>query len=219
MLVANQIAAGEVVERPASVVKEVVENSLDAGTTRLSVELEQGGIELIRVTDDGHGMSPQDLPLAIAPHATSKIASVEDLDHIGSLGFRGEALASIASVSRLSIRSRTAEMSEAAVIEIEGDVVALVRPASGPRGTQTTARNLFFNTPARRKFLRTVATEQGRCRDVLEDLALAHPAVGFTLSCDGKVVLDLPPGQSPRARALAVLGKELDGELLEIHAD
>jgi DNA mismatch repair protein MutL len=219
MLVANQIAAGEVVERPASVVKEVVENSLDAGATRLSVELEQGGIELIRITDDGHGMSPQDLPLAIAPHATSKIASVEDLDHIGSLGFRGEALASIASVSRLSIRSRTAEMSEAAVIEIEGDIVAPVRPASGPRGTQTTVRNLFFNTPARRKFLRTVATEQGRCRDVVEDLALAHPAVGFTLTCDGKVVLDLPPGQSPRARALAVLGKELDGELLEIHAD
>jgi DNA mismatch repair protein MutL len=218
-LVANQIAAGEVVERPASVVKEVVENSLDAGATRISVELEQGGIELIRITDDGHGMTPEDLPLAISAHATSKIASVEDLDHIGSLGFRGEALASIASVSRLSIRSRTAEMDEAALIEIEGDVVAAVRPTSGPKGTQTTVRNLFFNTPARRKFLRTVQTEQGRSRDVLEDLALAHPAVGFTFTCDGKVVLDVPPGQRPRERALAILGKELDGELLEVHAD
>lgn len=219
MLVANQIAAGEVVERPASVVKEVVENSLDAGATRIWVELEQGGIELIRITDDGHGMTAEDLPLAISPHATSKISSVEDLDHIGSLGFRGEALASIASVSRLAIRSRTAEMDEAAVIEIEGDIVAPVRPGAGPRGTQTTVRNLFFNTPARRKFLRTVNTEQGRCRDVVEDLALAHPAVGFTLTCDGKTVLDLPPGQTPRARALAILGKELDGELLEVHAD
>lgn len=218
-LVANQIAAGEVVERPASVVKEVVENSLDAGATRVTVELEQGGIELIRITDDGHGMGPEDLPLAIAAHATSKIASVDDLDHIGSLGFRGEALASIASVSRLSIRSRTAAMSEAALIEVEGATATAIRPAAGPRGTQTTVRNLFFNTPARRKFLRTVATEQGRCRDTLEDLALAHPRVGFTLICDGKVSFDLAPGQSPRERALSVLGKELDAELLEVHAD
>jgi len=218
-LVANQIAAGEVVERPASVVKEVVENSLDAGATRITVELEQGGIELIRITDDGHGMGPEDLPLAIAAHATSKIASVDDLDHIGSLGFRGEALASIASVSRLSIRSRTAVLSEASLIEVEGATASEIRPASGPRGTQTTVRNLFFNTPARRKFLRTVATEQGRCRDTLEDLALAHPRVGFTLICDGKVSFDLAPGQSPRERALSVLGKELDAELLEVHAD
>lgn len=219
MLVANQIAAGEVVERPASVVKEIVENSLDAGATRITVELEQGGIELIRTTDDGHGISPEDLPLAIAAHATSKIASVEDLDHIGSLGFRGEALASIASVSRLSIRSRTVGGNDASRIDVEGDVVSAVRPAAGPCGTQTTVRNLFFNTPARRKFLRTVATEQGRCRDVIEDLALAHPSVGFTFSCDGKVALDLPPGQSPRQRALSILGKELDAELLEVHAD
>jgi len=218
-LVANQIAAGEVVERPASVVKEVVENSLDAGATRITVELEQGGIELIRITDDGHGMGPEDLPLAIAAHATSKISSVDDLDHIGSLGFRGEALASIASVSRLSIRSRTAALNEASLIEVEGATASDIRPTSGPRGTQTTVRNLFFNTPARRKFLRTVATEQGRCRDTLEDLALAHPRVGFTLICDGKVSFDLTPGQSPRERALSVLGKELDAELLEVHAD
>ncbi len=218
-LVANQIAAGEVVERPASVVKEVVENALDAGATRIEVELEQGGIELVRITDDGHGIAPDELPLAIAAHATSKISSVDDLDRIATLGFRGEALASIASVSRLEVRSRTRASQAASIIEAEGDRVRPVRPAPGPPGTMVSVRNLFFNTPARRKFLRTVPTEQGRCRDVLEDLALAHPAVGFTLSCDSRVAMEVPPGQSPRERALAILGPELKDELLEVHAD
>lgn len=218
-LLVNQIAAGEVVDRPASVVKELVENSLDAGAGRVSVELEQGGIELVRVSDDGSGIPPEQLPLALAPHATSKIVAVDDLDRIGTLGFRGEALASIASVSRLSLRSRTAAEAGASVIEAEGDKVSPVRPAPGPVGTSIAVRNLFFNTPARRKFLRTPQTEQGRCLDVVRDLAMAHPAVGFSAQCDGRQVIDLPPGQSPRERALAILGEELADQLVEVHAD
>jgi len=218
-LLVNQIAAGEVVDRPASVVKELVENSLDAGSTRITVELEGGGIELVRVSDDGSGIPPDQMPLALAPHATSKILAVDDLDRIGTLGFRGEALASIASVSRLSLRSRTAAEAGASVIELEGDVRSEVRPAPGPVGTSIAVRNLFFNTPARRKFLRTPPTEQGRCLDAVRNLAMAHPAVGFTATCDGRMVIDLPPGQSPRERALAILGEELSDQLVEVHAD
>lgn len=218
-LVANQIAAGEVVERPASVVKELVENALDAGAGRVSIDLEAGGTELIRVTDDGQGMHADDLPLAIAPHATSKVQSAQDLEHIGTLGFRGEALASIASVSRVSIRSRTASEPGAAQIDAEGDQVSPVRPASGPVGTSVAVRNLFFNTPARRKFLRTLQTEQERCTDVIRQLALAHPGVGFRVTCDGRETLCVDPGQTPRQRALAVLGKELEPQLLDVHAD
>lgn len=218
-LVASQIAAGEVVERPASVVKELVENALDAGATRVTVELEQGGIELIRVTDDGSGIPAEDLPLALAPHATSKVRTSDDLVRIATLGFRGEAVASIASVSRMSIRSRTADQPGASLIEAEGDRIGAVQPAPGPTGTAVTVRNLFFNTPARRKFLRTERTEQGRCSEVLDAIAMARPAVGFKLIVDGKVSFDLPPEQSPRERIAAVLGKELDSQLLEAHAD
>lgn len=218
-LLVNQIAAGEVVERPASVVKEVVENALDARATRITVELEAGGIELIRVSDDGIGIPEAELPLAVAPHATSKLTSAQDLDSIATLGFRGEALASIASVSRLEIRSRTGAQEGAASISAEGEVVGAVRPAAGPVGTAVTVRNLFFNTPARRKFLRTPATELGRCVDVVSDLALGHPSVGFSVRSEGRLVLDLPAGQSPRERGLAVLGRELEGELLEVTLD
>ena len=229
-LLVNQIAAGEVVERPSSVVKELVENALDAGSRRIVVEIEQGGVELIRITDDGCGIPPEELPLAIAPHATSKIAAPEDLDRIGTMGFRGEAIASIASVSRLSIRSRAAatspERSEgsaqhhsASTIEVEGDLVAPIKPASGPIGTCVTVRNLFFNTPARRKFLRTPATEQGHCIDAACSLAIAHPHVAFTIMADGRTILDVPPEQGPRDRALAVLGKELESEMIEVSAD
>lgn len=218
-LLVNQIAAGEVVDRPASVVKELVENALDAGATRITVELEQGGIELVRVSDDGCGIAPEELPLAVAPHATSKISEATDLDRIATLGFRGEAIASIASVSRLSIRSRRAQETGASQIDVEGDAVGPVRPASGPIGTCVTVRNLFFNTPARRKFLRTATTEQGRCVDWLRDLAMAHPAIGFTVLCDGRRTLDLPPGQSPRERVLAIIGKELEDQLLEVTLD
>jgi DNA mismatch repair protein MutL len=218
-LVASQIAAGEVVERPASIVKELVENSIDAGATRITVELEQGGIELVRVSDDGHGILKDDLPLALAAHATSKVTAAADLERVATLGFRGEALASISSVSRLLLRSRTAADVEASEIEAEGEAIRGPRPAAGPVGTVVAARTLFFNTPARRKFLRTVATEQARCVEVVHQLAMAQPSVGFMVVCDGRRTLDLPPGQSPRERALAILGKELSPELLEVNAD
>jgi DNA mismatch repair protein MutL len=218
-LLVNQIAAGEVVDRPASVVKELVENSLDAGATRITVDLEQGGIELVRVSDDGCGIPAEQLSLALAPHATSKIGEARDLERIGTLGFRGEALASIASVSRLALRSRTASDTGASLIEADGDRASDVRPAPGPVGTSLSVKNLFFNTPARRKFLRTPQTEQGRCLDVVRDLAMANPAVGFAATCDGRRVLDLPPGQSPRERALAVMGTELTEQVVEVHAD
>jgi len=218
-LLVNQIAAGEVVERPASVVKELLENALDAGAARVRIELEAGGIELVRVTDDGCGMGPADLPLAVAPHATSKIAAAEDLDRIATFGFRGEALASIASVSRLSIRSRTVADPGAWQLDAEGDVLGELRPASGAVGTTVTVRNLFFNTPARRKFLRTAGTERTRCMDVVRECAMAHPSVAFEALVDGKPVLETPPGQGPRERALAILGDELEAQVLEVLAD
>lgn len=218
-LLVNQIAAGEVVDRPASVVKELVENALDAGASRITVELEQGGIELVRVSDDGCGIAPEELHLAVAPHATSKIAEATDLDRIATLGFRGEAIASIASVSRLSIRSRRPVDTGAAQIDVEGDAVSAVRPAAGAVGTSVSVRNLFFNTPARRKFLRTPTTEQGRCMDWLRDLAMAHPAIGFSVTNDGRRALELPAGQSPRERLLAILGPELEDQLIEVSHD
>lgn len=218
-LLASQIAAGEVIERPASVVKELVENALDAGATRVAIDLEQGGIELVRVTDDGGGILREDLSLAMRPHATSKIDSADDLDRVGTLGFRGEALASMVSVARVTIRSRTAGEDGAWEIEGEGSQVREPRPASGPVGTSVTVRTLFFNTPARRKFLRTTPTEQGRCVDVVKELAIARPAVSFVVTCDGRVILDFSAGLSPRRRAIEVLGKEIDPELIEVHAD
>ncbi|MFO0786056.1 MAG: DNA mismatch repair endonuclease MutL [Phycisphaerales bacterium] len=218
-LVASQIAAGEVVERPASVVKELVENSIDAGATRVEVELEQGGVELVRVSDNGTGIARDDLMMALAPHATSKVSSLEDLDRIATLGFRGEALASIASVSRLTLRSRTAESDAAFEIVSEGDERRPVAPASGPVGTVISVRNLFFNTPARRKFLKTITTEQGRCADTLTAIALAHPLIGFVLRTDGRTVFELPPDQTAQDRALSLLGSELKPEMLTVHSD
>ncbi|MEN0021483.1 MAG: DNA mismatch repair endonuclease MutL [Planctomycetota bacterium] len=219
-MVANQIAAGEVVERPASVVKELVENAIDAGATRIRVELEAGGIELVRITDDGCGIPPDELPLAIAPHATSKLDDAEQLERIATLGFRGEALASVSSVARVSIRSRTADSASAHEIDAAGAEVSAVRPASGPPGTTISVRTLFFNTPARRKFLRTPTTEQSRCADVVRDIALAHPAIGFDLVTNStRTLLSAPAGQSPRARALSILGQELEPELLEVSVD
>lgn len=218
-LLVNQIAAGEVIERPASVVKELVENALDAEATRIQVDLEGGGVELVRVSDDGKGIHAEELPLALAPHATSKISIAEDLDRIATMGFRGEAVASIASVSRLRIRSRARGVDAGAEIEAAGDETGPVRPASSPVGTTVECRNLFFNTPARRKFLRTTQTEQGRCLDWVRDLAMAHPAVGFRVTADGTARLDVPPNQSPRERALALIGSELEEQLLEVHHD
>lgn len=218
-LVAAQIAAGEVVERPASVVKELVDNSIDAGATRITIELEQGGVELIRVSDDGCGIPPGQLALAVAEHATSKIRDAADLDRITTMGFRGEALASIASVSRLSVRSRTASDAAAALIEVAGDSVSSIRPESGPIGTSVSVRNLFFNTPARRKFVRTIATELGHCADVVSALAMSHPHIGFTLLADGRPLIEVPPAQQPRDRVLGIIGKEMTEEYVEARAD
>lgn len=214
-LLVNQIAAGEVIERPASVVKECVENAIDAGATRIDIAIEIGGKELIRISDNGCGIPFDELPLAIAPHATSKIEQQHDLDAIATMGFRGEALASIASVSRLSILSRPADQQEAGLLEMAGDELREPRPAGGPVGTTITVRNLFFNTPARRKFLRADQTETGRISDVVQNLALAHPSIGFTLKIDNRQTLELPPDQQPRHRVLDVIGPELAEQLLE----
>jgi DNA mismatch repair protein MutL len=200
-------------------VKELVENSIDAGATRIEVELEQGGVELVRVSDNGGGITKDDLPLALAPHATSKVGTLEDLDRIATLGFRGEALASISSVSRMSIRSRTAESNEAFELQSEGEFKKPIAPASSPVGTTLSVRNLFFNTPARRKFLKTIATEQGRCADTITAIALAHPLVGFVFRTDGKTQFDLPPNQTAQERALALLGSELEPEMLVVQSD
>jgi DNA mismatch repair protein MutL len=215
-LLVNQIAAGEVIERPASVVKELVENSIDAGATRIDISIEQGGCELIRIADNGCGIPFDELMLAIAPHATSKITCSEDLDAIATMGFRGEALASIASVSRMSISSRPPLQQSAALIEVEGDQVKPTQPAGGPVGTTITVRNLFFNTPARRKFLRAEQTETTRVVDIAENLALAHPSIAFTVRTDDKIRFELPAMQTPRQRTLAILGNEVESELLDL---
>jgi len=195
---ANQIAAGEVVERPASVVKELVENALDAGSTRIDVDVEQGGCKLIRIRDDGCGISEPDLALALSRHATSKIESLEDLEHVGSLGFRGEALASISSVSRLALTSRPRDQEQAAKVEVEGrDMDARLAPAAHPVGTTVEVRDLFFNTPARRKFLRAEKTEFNHIDECLRRQALSRFGAGFTLRHNQKTVRSLPPASSP----------------------
>jgi len=218
-LLVNQIAAGEVIERPANVVKELVENSLDAGATQITVRIRGGGRELIEVVDDGVGIAAAELPLAIAPHATSKIATVDDLGAIRTMGFRGEAIASIASVSHLRICSRTADAANGAEIEVEADQVGAVRPAATALGTTVSVQRLFFNTPARLKFLKTESTESGRVNEMLQSLALGHPEIGFTLESDGRVALTLAARQSNRERAVAIFGKELRDQLLELPED
>lgn len=185
---ANQIAAGEVVERPASVVKELVENSLDAGATRIDIDIERGGAKLIRIRDNGCGIKKDELALALARHATSKIAS-DDLEAIISPGFRGEALASISSVSRLTLTSRTAEQQEARQAYAEGrDMNVTVKPAAHPVGTTLEVLDLFYNTPARRKFLRTEKTEFNHIDEIIRRIALARFDVTINLSHNGKIV-------------------------------
>ncbi len=202
---ANQIAAGEVVERPASVAKELLENSLDSGARRIDVEVEQGGVKLLRVRDDGGGISADDLPLALARHATSKIRELEDLEGVLSLGFRGEALASISSVARLTLTSRTASASEAWQVETEGrDMTPRVQPAAHPVGTSVEVRDLFFNTPARRKFLKAEKTEFDHLQEVIRRLALARFDVAFHLRHNGKTVLSLHEAHDDMARARRV---------------
>ncbi|MBC3474777.1 DNA mismatch repair endonuclease MutL [Pseudomonas taiwanensis] len=202
---ANQIAAGEVVERPASVAKELLENSLDSGARRIDVEVEQGGVKLLRVRDDGGGISADDLPLALARHATSKIRELEDLEGVLSLGFRGEALASISSVARLTLTSRTADATEAWQVETEGrDMTPRVQPAAHPVGTSVEVRDLFFNTPARRKFLKAEKTEFDHLQEVIRRLALARFDVGFHLRHNGKSILSLHEAHDEVARARRV---------------
>jgi DNA mismatch repair protein MutL len=199
---ANQIAAGEVVERPASVAKEILENSLDAGATRVDIDVESGGSKLIRVRDNGSGILCDDMALALARHATSKIASLEDLEQVGSLGFRGEALASIGSVSRLTLTSNVSETgSEGSRAVCEGrDMEVELKPAAHPRGTTVEVRDLFFNTPARRKFLRTEKTEFNHLEEVVKRLALSRFDVAFTLRHNGKVVHNLKVATTPAER-------------------
>jgi len=216
--VVNQIAAGEVVDRPASVVKELVENALDAGARRIQVRLEDGGKALIEVADDGWGMDPEDLALAFAPHATSKIAALGDLEHVASLGFRGEALASIGSVSRARIVSRArGEAAGAAVEDREGELSG-VTPAAATAGTVVRIENLFGHVPARRKFLRTAQTEAGHVSDLLERLALAWPEVGFTLTHGERTLIDAPQGEDRRARIERLHGPEIARALLHVQS-
>ncbi|MBM28919.1 MAG: DNA mismatch repair protein MutL [Halieaceae bacterium] len=210
---ANQIAAGEVVERPASVVKEAVENSLDAGATRIEIDVEAGGTRLIRIRDDGAGIGGEDLTLALARHATSKIDSIEDLEAVQSLGFRGEALASIASVSRLTLTSNTAHTSAQGQQALcEGrDMAVSVKPAPHPRGTTLEVRDLFYNTPARRKFLRTEKTEFGHLHEVVKRQALSRPEVTFVLRHNGKQTLQLNEASSDkeqRRRVASICGTD-----------
>ncbi|MEM1109115.1 MAG: DNA mismatch repair endonuclease MutL [Planctomycetota bacterium] len=219
-LLVNQIAAGEVIERPASVVKELVENCLDAGATRIDIAIEEGGQKLIRIADDGHGIPPEELPLALTQHATSKLETAEQLAAIETLGFRGEALASIASVSRLRLSSRTKNDDSGHVIEQAGDELTPPRPAGMAPGTVIEVRDLFFNTPARRKFMRTAATEFGHIADTVNRTAMVHPEVGFTLTHNGRKSIDLPANDDQRQRCVNILGKELEPALLEFeHKD
>ncbi len=218
----NQIAAGEVIERPASVVKELVENALDAGSRRIEVEIEHGGIGMVRVRDDGIGIAPHEIGMALARHATSKIASLDDLERIATLGFRGEALPSIASVSRLSLVSRALEAPHAWAVVARDGIVTTPTPASHPPGTSVEVRDLFFNVPARRKFLRTEATEFQHVLRMLERLALSCFEVGFGLTHNGKAIWTLPPASSPAerlARVALVCGPDFAAHVIELKHD
>lgn len=211
----NQIAAGEVVERPANALKEIVENSIDAGATAIDVELAGGGIRLIRVSDNGSGIHPDDIELALHRHATSKIKTLNDLEHVASMGFRGEGLASIASVSRLTLTSRQEDSSHATQVKAEDGKLSSPTAAAHPVGTTIEAAELFFNTPARRKFLKSEATEYAHCATMLERLALAHPHIAFSLKRDGKQVFKLPE-QSLHERIAAIVGDDFQTASLEI---
>ena len=214
--VANQIAAGEVVERPASVAKELVENAIDAGSSRIVIDVEAGGRRLLKVSDDGDGMVRDDAVLAFERHATSKIAKSEDLSSISTLGFRGEALASIASVARVELTTKTEAAAAATRVLIEGGKMRDVKDAAHPRGTTIAVRDLFFNVPARRKFLRSEATESFHLTNLVTHYALAHPEIAFTLTNNGREVLRVAPANDLRERAYQVFGAEFLDNLLEV---
>jgi len=214
--VANKIAAGEVVERPASVVKELLENSLDAGAGRVEMALEAGGKRLVRVTDDGSGMSHDDALLAFERHATSKIRSADDLFAISTLGFRGEALPSIAAVSRLALETRHASESAGTRVEVVGGKLRDVKEQAWPQGTRIEVRDLFFNTPARRKFLKSEYTELGHIATLVTHYALAHPDKSFRLNSFSNEILNVSPVASSRERVYQVMGGQLLEQLVDI---
>ena len=214
--VANQIAAGEVVERPASVAKELVENSIDAGATRITIEIEAGGRRLLKVSDDGEGMVRDDAILAFERHATSKLHTAEDLISIGTLGFRGEALASIASVAKVELITSTAGASAGTRVLIEGGRMRDVKDAAHPRGTTIAVRDLFFNVPARRKFLRSEATETFHLTNLVTHYALAHPEIAFAFVNNGRDVVRAVPAKDLRERAYQIFGEEFLENLLPV---
>jgi DNA mismatch repair protein MutL len=215
----DQIAAGEVVERPASVVKELVENSLDAGATRIEVDVEAGGVGLVRVRDDGRGVEADELPLAVQRHATSKIATLDDLAAVRSLGFRGEALPSIGSIARLRVASRTATAARGAELLVEGGAIAALQPSAQPTGTLVEVRDLFYNVPARRKFVRTESTELSHVVRLVERFALSRFDVAFRLRNGTRVLLDVPVATTPegrRQRIATVMGEDFAASCLEV---
>ncbi len=212
--VCNKIAAGEVVERPASIVKELVENSLDAGARKITVTIEDGGRRSISVADDGEGMDADDALLCLDPHSTSKISSEADIFDIASFGFRGEAIPSIAAVTRLTIRTRRRETPEGVEVFIAGGKAVSEKPAGCPPGTEVCARDLFFNVPARKNFLRTVATEERHIVEILSNIALAHHDVAFILKADGRILLSTPSAPSILPRISEFFGREYAGALL-----
>src|SRR3989440_629938 len=214
---ANLIAAGEVVERPASVCKELVENAIDAGATRIVIDVEAGGRRLLKITDDGEGMTRDDAILAFERHATSKISSADDLSAIGTLGFRGEALASIASVARVELITKTEEATAATRVVVEGGRMRDVKDAAHPRGTTIIVRDLFFNIPARRKFLRSEATETYHLTNLVTHYALAHPEIAFTFVNNGREMVRAAPAKDLRERAYQIFGEEFLENLLEVN--
>ncbi|HMC12637.1 MAG TPA: DNA mismatch repair endonuclease MutL, partial [Pirellulaceae bacterium] len=216
--IVNKIAAGEVIERPASVVKELLENAVDAGATRIDVAVAQGGIELVRVVDNGHGIAADQLLLAVAPHATSKIVEADDLFRIGTLGFRGEALASIAEISRLIVRSRPNEADAGAEIVVNGGQAQPIAPCGCGTGTAIEVHNLFFNTPVRRKFLRTTQTELSHVSEAFTRVALAYPSIQFTLRHHDKLVYELPPATAWQERIAAFFGADLADALIPVES-
>ena len=212
----NKIAAGEVIERPASVVKEMLENSIDAGATHVELVVEGGGIELIRISDNGYGIPPDQLELAVAPHATSKLETSDDLFDVKTLGFRGEALASIAEISHLTLRSRTADSDSGYELCVKGGVKEPIRPCPAPVGTTIEIRHLFFNTPVRRKFMKTSSTEMGHVTEAFTRIALAYPQVHMLLSNNDRVLHDLLPTTRWSERIRAFFGDEVADSLISI---